>query len=152
MICFYLKISENFILLILPNGFGVVHVTFERKVRFRFLAQFQVDIFPTQSSVVFFSLSVSLLHLLNMRLMTLSPSPLNLHLLIHGVLLLFNPWEFFFYISCSWWSLTGVYVTESSLKSPGPFSVFWSFSIMLYFGWSPHAMQPPSPPVPLVIL
>ena len=33
--------------------------------------------------------------------------------------------------------ITGVWVTTSRLKSPGLFSVFWPFSIMLLFGWSP---------------
>ena len=47
---------------------------------------------------------------------------------------------------------TGVWVTASLIKSPGLFSVFWPFSIMLSFGWSPPSRQLPSPPVPLVIL
>ena len=42
-----------------------------------------------------------------------------------------------FHIRFSWWSFTEVWVTASLLKSPGLFSVFWSFSIMLLFGWSP---------------
>ena len=37
----------------------------------------------------------------------------------------------FFHISVSWWFFTGVWVTASLLKSPGFFSVFWPFSIML---------------------
>ena len=57
-----------------------------------------------------------------------------------------------FHISVSWWSFTGVWVTASLLKSPGLFSVFWPFSIMLFFGWSPLVHQLPTPPVPLVIL
>ena len=36
-----------------------------------------------------------------------------------------------FHISFSWWSFTGVWVTASLLKSPGLFSVFWQFTIML---------------------
>ena len=39
-----------------------------------------------------------------------------------------------FQISVSWWYFTGYWVTASLLKSPGLFSVFWSFSIMLLFG------------------
>ena len=35
-----------------------------------------------------------------------------------------------FHISVSWWYFTGVWVTASLLKSPGLFSVFWSFSLM----------------------
>ena len=41
-----------------------------------------------------------------------------------------------FHISVSWWSFAGHWVTANILKSPGLFSVFWPFSIML-FGWSP---------------
>ena len=57
-----------------------------------------------------------------------------------------------FHISVSRWFFTGVRVTASLLKSPGLFSVFWRFSVMLSFGWSPPVRQPPTPPVPLVIL
>ena len=39
-----------------------------------------------------------------------------------------------FHISISWWFFTGVWVTASLLKSPGLFSVFWPFSVMLSFG------------------
>ena len=42
-----------------------------------------------------------------------------------------------FHISISWWFSTGVWETKSLLKSPGVFSVFWPFLIMLSFGWSP---------------
>ena len=57
-----------------------------------------------------------------------------------------------FHISVSRWFFTGIRVTASLLKSSGLFSVFWPFSIMLSFGWSPPIRQLPSPPVPLVIL
>ena len=57
-----------------------------------------------------------------------------------------------FHISVSWWSFTGVWVTASLLKSPGLFSVFWPFSIILSFGWSPLVPQLQSPPGPLLIL
>ena len=57
-----------------------------------------------------------------------------------------------FHISVSRWFFTGVWVTTSFLKSPGLFLVFWSFSIMLSFGWSPLVRQLPSPLVPLVII
>ena len=57
-----------------------------------------------------------------------------------------------FYISVSRWFFTGVWVTASLFKSPGFFLVFWPFSIMLSFEWSPLIRQFPSPPVPLVIL
>ena len=46
-----------------------------------------------------------------------------------------------FHISVSWWSFTGDWVTASLLKFPGLFSVFWPFSIMLLFGWSPLGRQ-----------
>ena len=45
-----------------------------------------------------------------------------------------------------------VWVTASLLKSPGLFLVFWPFSTMLSFGWSPLVRQLPSPLVPLAIL
>ena len=57
-----------------------------------------------------------------------------------------------FHISDSRWFFTGVRVTASLLKSSGLFLVFWPFSVMLSFGWSPLVRQLPSPPVPLVIL
>ena len=57
-----------------------------------------------------------------------------------------------FYISVSRWFFTGVWVTANLLKSPRLFLVFWPFSVMLSFGWSPLVRQLPSPPVPLVIL
>ena len=36
-----------------------------------------------------------------------------------------------FHIIVSWWSFTEVWETASLLKSPGVFSVFWPFSIMM---------------------
>ena len=57
-----------------------------------------------------------------------------------------------FHISVSWWSFTGDWVTASLLKSPGLFSVFWPFSIMLLFGWSPLSRQLLNLPGPLRIL
>ena len=36
-----------------------------------------------------------------------------------------------FHISISWWSFTRVWVTASNQKSPGLFSVFWPFSIII---------------------
>ena len=46
-----------------------------------------------------------------------------------------------FHISVSWRSFTGVWVIASLLKSPGLFSVFWPFSVILLFGWSPLVRQ-----------
>ena len=57
-----------------------------------------------------------------------------------------------FPISLHWWSFTGDWVTASPLKSPGLFSVFWPFSIMQLFGWSPLGRQLPNLPGPLIIL
>ena len=57
-----------------------------------------------------------------------------------------------FHISVNWWSFTGDGVTVSLYKSPGLFSVFWPFSIMLLFGWSPFGRQLPNLPGPLIIL
>ena len=57
-----------------------------------------------------------------------------------------------FHICVSRWFFTGVWVTASLLKSPGLFSVFRPFSIMLSFGWFPLVHQLPSPLAPLVIL
>ena len=57
-----------------------------------------------------------------------------------------------FHINVSWRSFTGDCVTASILKSPGLFSVFWLFSIMRLFGWSPFGCQLPNPPESLIIL
>ena len=57
-----------------------------------------------------------------------------------------------FHIRVSWWSFTGDWVTASLLKSLGLFSVFWPFSIMLLFGWSPLGCRLPNPPGPFIIL
>ena len=45
-----------------------------------------------------------------------------------------------------------VWVTASLFKSTELFSVFCLFSIMLSLGWSPLILQPPRPPVSLIIL
>ena len=57
-----------------------------------------------------------------------------------------------FHISVSWWSFTGDWVTASLFKSPGLFSVFCPFSIMLLFGWSLLVLLFLSPPVSSLIL
>ena len=46
------------------------------------------------------------------------------------LLLLFTSWEFFTSIF-SWWFFTVVWVTASFLKSPGLFSVFWLFNMII---------------------
>ena len=57
-----------------------------------------------------------------------------------------------FHISVSWCSFTGDWETASLLKSPRLFSVFWPFSIMLLFGWSPFGRHLPNLPGSLVNL
>ena len=57
-----------------------------------------------------------------------------------------------FHISISWWSFTGDWVTVNLLQSPGLFSVFWPFSVMLLFGWSPLGRQLPNLPGPIIII
>ena len=57
-----------------------------------------------------------------------------------------------FHISVSWWFFTGVWVTACLLKSPGLFSVFWPFLIMLLFGWSPLGRQLLNLPGPIGII
>ena len=49
----------------------------------------------------------------------------------------------FFPISLGWWSFTGDWVAASLLRSPGLFSVFWPFSIMLLF-WMVSTRPPTS--------
>ena len=56
-----------------------------------------------------------------------------------------------FHITISWWFFTGVWMTASHLNSPGLLSVFWSFTTLLYFGWSSLVIQLSSPPVPLIL-
>ena len=41
-----------------------------------------------------------------------------------------------FHTSISWWSFSGVWVTESLFKSLELFSVYWPISTMLQSGWS----------------
>ena len=120
-VCLYPKIPEIFVLLILHDGFWVVHISLIRMVKFKFLLQFSVD------------------HL---------PNPV-LSSLTHFIII----YSFrFFHISVSWWSFTGVWVTASLIKSPGPFSVFRLSSILLLYGWSPLVRQLHSPSGPLIIL
>ena len=64
--------------------------------------------------------------------------------LVNSIILLFTYWEFFTSALADGF-FTGVWVTASLLKSSELFSLFWPFSIMLYFGWSPLLLQLPSP-------
>ena len=68
---------------------------------------------------------------------------------LNGVVL--HHYEFFTSVFC-WWFFTGDWVTASLLKSPGFVSVFWPFSVMLLFGWSPPVRQLSNPPGLLIIL
>ena len=52
----------------------------------------------------------------------------------------FTPWDFFKSALADWVSLE-----TSLLKFPRLFSVFWSISTMLYFGFSPLVLSFPSP-------
>ena len=64
MIRLYLKIPENYVHLILQDGFWFVLIPFDSKVKFQFLAQFPVDYFfhPVLSSLLLFC--TNLQHLL----------------------------------------------------------------------------------------
>ena len=118
-------------------------ITIGTTVTFMFHSFFQL---PSKVQVLtFFSLSV----LLGGHLGQESPQVgkiffwLSLLLLLHIRV---------FHISVSWWYFTGYWETASLLKSPGLFSVFWPFSIMLLFGWSPLGRQLLNLPGPLMIL
>ena len=71
---------------------------------------------PTQSCLALYSFCANLLYLLIIIII----------IIIYSFRV--------FHISISWWFFTGVSVTTSLLKSPGLFSVFWPFSVMLSFG------------------
>ena len=63
----------------------------------------------------------------------------------------FTLWRVF-HTSISWGFSTGVWVTVRLLKSPGLSLLFWPFSTMLLFGWSPLVLLFPNLPVSLPIL
>ena len=62
------------------------------------------------------------------------------------------PFVEFFHTRVCREAFTWVWDSKSSLVSSRFFSVFWPFSIMLSFGWSPLVLFFPSPPVHLLIL
>ena len=130
---------------------------------------------PTQSCLALYSFWANLLHSLIMWLMDPSLSTHSLHLPFCCVLsILALIWLVFMALFCAVIRrdsvsllkfpiiiivvvtplvfFTGVWVTESLLKSPGLFSVFWSPSIMLSFGWCPLGRRLLSLPGPLIIL
>ena len=77
--------------------------------------------------------------LISSRYLSLFPISFNFTLWSAGTaitIIIIYPFRVF-HISVSWWFFTGVWVTASLLISPGLSSVFWLFSIMLSFGWSP---------------
>ena len=54
-----------------------------------------------------------------------------------------------FHTSASWWSSTGVYMAASLPRSPGLFSVFWSFLTVQLFGWCLRVLRFPTLPIRL---
>ena len=87
---------------------------------------------PTQSCLALCSFCANLLHSLIMWLIVSS-------LLLLLLLLLFY---YHYYLSLKFFTSA----------SPGLFSVFWPFSIMLLFGWFPLGRQLPNLPGSLIIL
>ena len=81
---------------------------------------------------------------------------------VEVLILLFTFFQFYSVISwdckvdnnttVSWWFSTRRRETASLLNSPGLFLVFWSISIIQYFGWSSLVLLYPSPPVLVPIL
>ena len=110
-------------------------ITYFLKISLAFLV-FSLPTFPISSSMDIPLLDSSIIFcIINFHLGCLK-------LLLLLLLLLFTPLEFF----------TGVWVTASLLSSSGLFSVFWPFSIILSFGWSPLVRQLPSLQVFLITL
>ena len=103
VICLFLKIHENFVSYSLGR-------TLVRGVNHNFLHNYQWIIRTTQSCLVIYSLCANLQHSLIICLIILSLSPHDDGLPLDFV------WQ---------------QVSSSRLKSPGLFSKFWPFSIML---------------------
>ena len=89
MICLYLKIPENISLLIFQEGFWVVSISFDRMVKFQFLAQSPVDHLATQPYLVLYSLCANLPLSLIVWLIVSSLSPHGPHLQFCCVLSIF---------------------------------------------------------------
>ena len=131
MVRMYLKIPKKFLRLIfLGRILGCAYNIF-CMVKLTFLAQFLVNPFSTQSCLVLYSFCANLLHSLIIWgiISSLSPHYYCYHYYQYYYLLIRV-----FHICISLWFFTGVWVTASFLKSPGLFSVFWPFSIILLFG------------------
>ena len=94
----YLKIPENFVRLISWTYSGLCSL-----VKFQFFTQFPADHFPTQSSLILYSFSASLLYSLILWLMIYYYYHYYYYYLLIRV----------FQISVRWWSFIGVWVTAS---------------------------------------
>ena len=81
MIRLYLKIQENFVRLIFQNGFWVVHIPFFRMVKCKLLAPFPVDHlpYPIMCGLILFCANLLQSHII--KLIVLSRSQYNLHLI-----------------------------------------------------------------------
>ena len=136
-------------------GLCIYHLLVWSNLNFLHISQWIT--LATQSCLALYSLCANLLHSLIIWMMVSSLSPHNLHLLFCWVLsILALIWLVLMALSCaairrdsvsiiiiiiysfrvfhinvSGWSFTRVWVTVCLLKSPGLFSVFWPFSIIL---------------------
>ena len=72
--------------LILLDRFWFVHILFSCIIKFQFLAQLPVDLFPTWSCLVLYSLCASFIHSLIMWLIVSSSSPYNLKYCVLSIL------------------------------------------------------------------
>ena len=81
--------SQRIMCLILTNVFLLEHIPFCNIVKFKFLAQFPVISFPSQSCLVLYSFWTSLLYSLIIRLIFSSLSPRNLHFLFCCIVSIF---------------------------------------------------------------
>ena len=66
MIRFYLKITGEFLCLILQDIFLVMHIQFVRMAKHQFLGQFQVDYLSIKSGLLLYFFFVNLLYTLIM--------------------------------------------------------------------------------------
>ena len=159
MVCLYLKIPENFIIIIIiiiilhcvsfsqwclsdgrPSQVSRTHLSIladlNNAVVWWSLFVFKFPTLPVLSLSLW-----GLFQVLQIQLVSPSPPSSTAFLVLwqgpSTCLLFCFLWLFFFiyslrvfHISVSWWSFTGVWVTASLLRSPGLFSILWLFSIM----------------------
>ena len=90
MIRLHLKIPKNFMSVILPDRFWLLHMPCSDMIKFQSLAQFLVYYLPTHSYVVLYSFWASLLLMIMMRLILLYFTSHNLHLPFCYVLSIFT--------------------------------------------------------------